>query len=405
MLKSDNLIVMACILAAQAVGAVLCLNFLMLTWTLDGNGLSVMTGRLPYWDFTNLWGGGRMALQGRVGDLFEPDTYRAALRALLSPRMLDQEWSYPPSMLMIGVPLATLPILPAYLLWTGLTLLGLYWAARRLSLSRLDCVFVLLAPPVIIDVMVGQNGALTAALLLGGLILAPKRPLVAGILFGLLTLKPHLGLLVPFCLLASRNYRAIASATATTACMILITAMIFGWSIWLSFFEQTGPLMRGIMEAPYPQGYHANAMTFFTLSRSLGLDLHASYAIQIAAAIAAIVAVLWLWQRRNAVDPAVRVALTGIMALCATPYGYTYDAVLLPVALVVLGSRQIVAMPLLALAWVLPAFNHLMILVLPSLGIIPPALVAAAGMLTLWRRRRETAAADPVKASAAPPVR
>ncbi|MCJ8519788.1 hypothetical protein ABID21_002929 [Pseudorhizobium tarimense] len=57
------------------------------------NGLSVMTGRLPYWDFTNLWGGGRIALEGHVGQLSDLESYRPALRALLSPWLLDQEWS------------------------------------------------------------------------------------------------------------------------------------------------------------------------------------------------------------------------------------------------------------------------------------------------------------------------
>lgn len=95
---------------AWFLGAFMGFNLLRLGWTLDENGLSVMTGRLPYWDFTNLWGGGRMALQGHVDYLFDVELYRPALRTLLSPLMLDQEWSYPPSMLLLGAPLAMLPI-------------------------------------------------------------------------------------------------------------------------------------------------------------------------------------------------------------------------------------------------------------------------------------------------------
>src|SRR5690606_42098322 len=53
-------------------------------------------------------------------------------------------------------------------------------------------------------------------LLLGGMMLAPAKPIAAGILIGLLTVKPHLGLLLPCCLLAGGHWRAAASATVVT---------------------------------------------------------------------------------------------------------------------------------------------------------------------------------------------
>lgn len=37
------------------------LNFIYLTWMLDEHGLSIMSQKLPYWDFSNLWAGGRLA--------------------------------------------------------------------------------------------------------------------------------------------------------------------------------------------------------------------------------------------------------------------------------------------------------------------------------------------------------
>ena len=50
-------------------------------WALDENGISPMSSKLPYWDFTNLWAGSRMALEGHVGWLFDVDAYRQALRS------------------------------------------------------------------------------------------------------------------------------------------------------------------------------------------------------------------------------------------------------------------------------------------------------------------------------------
>ena len=49
----------------------------------------------------------------------------------------------------------------------------------------------MLSPAMLQNVIFGQNGALSAALLWGALLFAPARPVAAGIGAGLLLLKPH----------------------------------------------------------------------------------------------------------------------------------------------------------------------------------------------------------------------
>jgi len=384
------------------VGAVLGLNYIRLAWTLDANGLSVMTERLPFWDFTNLWGGGRMALEGHVDYLFAVDRYRAALRELLTPLLLDQEWSYPPSMLLIGAPLALIPILPAYLIWTGGTLGLLFVTAGCLGLPRWMRFAILFSPPTLISVLLGQNGALTASLLVGGLALAPTRPLLAGIFFGVLTLKPHLGILVPFCLLASGNYRAILSAAVTTVTIFVVTGVLFGWASWTLFLDVTNPMMRAIMEALYPQGYQMNAMTFFTLARSVGADVMQAYAAQIAAALLAIALASWIWWKERIADHPTKVAITGLLALCATPYGYTYDAIPLALAIAVLWQAGLIPISLLAVGWLYPMINHVVAMHYYSLGALVPITVAVAAIVNLRSRTRapvDNPASKPIKAS------
>lgn len=390
------------------VGALIGLNYLRLGWTLDQNGLSVMTARLPYWDFTNLWGGGRLTLEGHVDYLFSPDVYRAALRSMLSPLMLDQEWSYPPSMLLVGAPLALLPILPAYLIWNVATLGFLYLVAGWLGLKRWQSFAILLSPPVLLSVMFGQNGALTASLLIGGLFLASSRPLLAGILFGLLTLKPHLGILVPFCLLAAGIYRAIASAALTTLAMVVATGSLFGLDVWAQFFNVTNPLMRTIMEAPYPQHYHMNAMTFFAMARSLGAGLTVSYSIQILVALVAIGLATWLWRGKYIADHRIKVAITGLLALAATPYGYTYDAVPLALAVAILAQYRLAPIPLLAMGWLYPGLNHLITKDYFPMGALVPAALALVAIRNLRLSRlsdHDPLIEERIKASEAKPSR
>ncbi len=361
-----------------AFGTALGAYYLLGLWTLGNDGFSAISKRLPYWDFTNLWGGSRMALDGSVATLFDTEAYRTALRSMFSPGLPDQEWSYPPSIMLFGAPLALMPILPAYLVWTFGTIALLHFAIRPLRLPLALHLAALASPAVFINAMFGQNGALTAALLIGGLLAAPKRPLLAGVLFGLLTIKPHLGILIPFCLIASRNWRAFASAAATSLLLAVGTGTAFGFEVWPSFMSETRALMTAIMEAPYPQLYHSNALTVFVMARSGGASVGAAYAWQAVATAAAIVAVIWLWLPSTMIDHRRRALTTAALAIVATPYGYTYDTIPMCVALCYMFA--VTAKPqavLLAIAWLFPLFAHLLNYEGIGIGVLVPIAVAA----------------------------
>jgi hypothetical protein len=365
----------------------------VLLWRLDANGISISGERLPYWDFSNLWAGSLMVLQGHAKDLFDVTAYRANLDAIFAASLPAQEWSYPPSILLIGVPLALLPIGAAYAVWSIGTVAVYHFALRPFRLPTAAHLFVLLSPAIWLNQVFGQNGALTAALLLGGLYLAPRRPVLAGVLFGLLTIKPHLGILVPFCLLASRNWRAILSAAATTGLMIVATGAFFGFDVWVLFWTVTRRIMTIIMEAPYPKAYHTHAATVFVAMRSLGAGLPLAYAAQIVTTLLAIAGAVYLWRPSSALDHRSRVCITGVLAILATPYGYSHDTapLYLAIAWFLLRERQPNVAFLAALwpfAFFVPAFFYLHV----SVGVVAPLAFA----IYLFRRHVFTGAHGPV---------
>src|SRR3546814_10633706 len=91
------------------------------------------------------------------------------------------------------------------------------------------------------------NGFLTAALLIGGLRLLGAKPIVAGILFGILTVKPQLGILLPFALLAARQWTAIAAAGVTTVLLVGSSVLLFVWESWQAYIDLVIPLQTVIM--------------------------------------------------------------------------------------------------------------------------------------------------------------
>lgn len=389
-IRTRSLLDVAMVAVVSMIGIWMAEVYLSMLWNLDGRGFSELSHRLPYWDFTNLWAGSRLALDGHVAVLFDVDAYRAALRGMFSPDLPNQEWSYPPNILLLGVPLATLPILPAYLVWTFGTVLCLWLAIRPLKLGALVELAVVLSPAVIWNSIFGQNGALTTALLIGGLAVAPRRPFLAGVLFGLLTIKPHLGILVPFCLLASGNLRAIFAAIVTTVAVVLATGLFFGFDVWRLFLTETRPLMTAIMEAPYPQPYQYNAITVFFTARAIGFGLTAAYGAQAVATIISIAIVVWLWRPGRQVSHQERVALTAVLAILATPYGYTYDTIGLAVAVAMLAAMT--SRPprlILAICWLWPFVTHYFTWGGYCVAVLVPLFLAAWMLFTIWTGSRK----------------
>src|SRR3546814_8773713 len=109
-------------------------------------------------------------------------------------------------MLLLVWPFGQLPYIWSLAVWSFLWL-GLYlWTSIvGRSDTKILLLALLLAPATFANFSDGQNGFLTGALLIGGLRLLGTKPIVAGILFGILTVKPQLGIRLPFALLAARR--------------------------------------------------------------------------------------------------------------------------------------------------------------------------------------------------------
>src|SRR5437868_4975074 len=94
----------------------------------------------------------------------------------------------------VGLTLATYIsfVMVAWLVWSGI-LYGCYaLLSRRLADAPNVLVFLLLAPGAAVNLFFGQNGILSTVLLGGGVLLLGSRPILAGVLLGLLAYKPQL---------------------------------------------------------------------------------------------------------------------------------------------------------------------------------------------------------------------
>jgi hypothetical protein len=191
------------------------------------------------------------------------------------------------------------------------------------SMRPLALALLVLAPATLINGLSGQNGFLTACLLIGGILLLDRRPVLAGILFGLLTYKPHLGVAVPFVLLALGAWRTIAAATTTAILLIAASVALFGLDAWRSYFQVTAGLQVRVLEHFSDFGPLMVTSVMVSVARTFGVSLQAGLAAQIAAAVPVIV--LAVWAVRQTSDPARRAFVLVTATLLATPYAMVYD--------------------------------------------------------------------------------
>ena len=224
-------------------------------------GLVDPKGKPVGYDFIAFWSAARLALDGRPEAAYDWVAIAAAHR-LAVPAMQDLvfAWHYPPTFLLVVLPLGLLAY-PAALavftaagtaLWAGLV--------RRVAADRRAWIVAASAPAGLINLLDGQNGFLTASLAGFALLLLARRPMLAGVLIGLLAVKPHLAVLFPLALLADRQWRAIAAAAATAALFVAVSVAAFGWATLLSFLQDlpasrllidNGTVPWGGMPSPY----------------------------------------------------------------------------------------------------------------------------------------------------------
>ena len=233
----------------------------MLLWLLGSVVVIVLMGydiflksidRIIGRDFSNLWVAGKLVWAGDPGCAFDVNCFRLAMYRDLDVLAL-QNYSYPPPALFIAAPFALVPYYVALAAWTVLGALFFIWCTRPFLPKGFPPFLAVLTPAATINIWNGHYG-----FLLGGLWLLcfrnlERKPKRAGIFAGLLTLKPHLGLLIAATIV--RNWRALAAAVLTTFALAILSGLAFGPAPWNGFLFGTTAEQQQILTRSSPEFY------------------------------------------------------------------------------------------------------------------------------------------------------
>jgi len=315
---------LACFALVVAHAAYLAASYLQGTWLVAPNGTGVPS------DFVNVWAAGRLALTGHAAAAYDWPTHKLVEESAVGQPFDGYfGWHYPPTFLFVAAALSLLPYAVGFVVWVFGTFPGYLAAIRAIIGDRVGYLLAAAFPAVLANFVVGQNGFLTASLFGGTLVLLERRPLVAGMLLGLLTYKPHLGLLFPFVLAAGGHWRVFVTAGAVAALLAAASWLAFGGASWQAFVANIGHTSQAFLSSGWADW--SKLQTTFGVVRTLGGSEGLAWTLQVFVALSATVAVAVLWRGRA--PPEIKAAALGVGAMLATPYLYIYDLVVLAVPL------------------------------------------------------------------------
>lgn len=358
-------------------------------------------------DFSVFWGASYIALHDGTLQAYDLNRMMAVIHqfgtlASGSDRLLP--WLYPPTFLLVVLPLALLPFWPSYLVFMLAT--GLFYVKATLGLlgnrvmpHHRAWVTVVGSPAVFVTVLMGQNSMLTAGLAAMAVTWQDKRPVLAGVAIGLLAIKPQLAMLFPIVLLASRAWRTLASAAATVLGFAGVSIAVCGWKTVPAFLESVRWAQENMIDDGGASWYVMP--TVLAAARAAGLGVSVAHAIQMTAAIIAVGALVYVWRRIS--DNGLRIAMLATATMLTSPYLRAYELTWLLVAVAgvvshgtrfgLSGRERFV----LVLAWLLPLFEFVNPLCkLPQIG---PLVFVAMAVLVV---RRATMYAEHGAALASP---
>ena len=286
-------------------------------------------------DFVNVVTAGHLVIDQKLSLIYDVAAYQQFQSELFDGRVGGHNYSYSPVSFFYAPLFAFGGYGLAYALWIGATGLLFALAARPyLRGAGLPAWLALIVPAGLVNIWAGHYGFLFGALWLGAWRLLDDRPRTAGVLIGLMIVKPHLAVLMPLVLLRRGAWTAIASAAATSMGLVLLSGLVFGWSHWVTYLTETSALQAAMVAEG--SGFFVRMMpTVYPSMLLAGLGWGTAAAIQAVVALAA-VAALWKFLPADPMRAGLAAATATFLVL---PYAFNYDLTVVGIAALIAFYR------------------------------------------------------------------
>ncbi len=189
-------------------------------------------------DFVNFWQYGIAAWQENPQTYYDPYWYNEHLDQLIPDfDYPDQLWSYPPHFMLMMAPFGLAGYNPALAAFTIAGLIVWWFVVIKPFHNKTAGLALLTTPFLVICLVSGQLSLFLAAFFVWLFRNIDARPILSGVLIALLTVKPHLGILIPLYLILTSRWLVFASAVSATLIFVGLSIFIHGLDVWQAYFD------------------------------------------------------------------------------------------------------------------------------------------------------------------------
>lgn len=269
-------------------------------------------------DFLNVWSGGSLAISHKLNILYDYHGYME-WQSNIFGRLDPYNYSYPPHSLFLAVLFGGLPYPVSLILWTVLGASFFVWAARPYMPHNLPMLYAIATPAAAVNIWAGHYGFLIGGLWLIFFSALKYNPRLAGIIAGLMTLKPHIGIFIAVTMVIKGKYKSIIMASSTAVILVLLSGLAFGFNLWPQWVFDTSALQAKIMTSPGEKFYYLMMPSAFIALRDM--PDHIAFAVHGCFGIAAFGL---FWNARRAVPEDLAFIAASATAV-VLPYIFNYD--------------------------------------------------------------------------------
>ncbi len=278
-------------------------------------------------DFLNYWIAATLTVKGESQNLYQFESYFPYVRDALGNDASIRNWSYPPHTLLFLWPLGFLSYKSAVLVFFSVGICLHILAANKYIQNFADTRYtslfwILHIPFAIMMLYILQNGFHFAALALLGLYYLKRSSVIAGFCFAVLTLKPQLGILLPFLMIIASAWRAIFWSVFFTIMLIVLSILFFGLDDWVDYMVHTIPYQASIMH-DWSGSFLRMMPSIFASLRVLDLYSYTSLNVHFVISGCLFPFILWaIYREKFELN---RIFLTLLGTFILTPYAFIYD--------------------------------------------------------------------------------
>lgn len=309
-------------------------------------------------DFLNWWTVANLATESKYNDIYNPELLVSHTSNDIKKSGVVFNFAYPPQTLFPVSVLSNFSYIKALILWSFIGVFIFSIPAFIFQKSKLFSLLVVFSPTTFLNLTTGQNGLFTGALLICGLMLLESKPILSGLLFGLLTIKPHLGLLIPIALIAGGYRKAFIWAVISTVSLIIVSVIFFGVGVWEAWFNNSPwDYSKNFIESGVGLAIFMQPSPFVSI-RMLFDNINLAWFFQALSSIFTVGCVIYAFKKCKLLE--LKVSVLIVATYLVTPYIHSYDMTAFSMVIIWQLSRGIQRgfiygeQTLLMVAWLMP---------------------------------------------------